>query len=30
MPPIFAVVSTYPLDEPATQLQEIQDTQHAF
>ena len=27
---LFAVVSTCLLEEPATQLQEIQDTQHAF
>ena len=30
MPSLFAVVSTCPLEEPATQLQEIPDTQHAF
>ena len=30
MPALFAVVSTCLLEEPATQLQEIQDTQHAF
>ena len=30
MPSLFAVVSICPLEEPATQLQEIQDTQHAF
>ena len=30
MPALFAVVSTCLLEEPATQLQEIQDTQHTF
>ena len=29
MPALFAVVSTWLSEEPATQLQEIQDTQHA-
>ena len=29
MPDLFAVMSTCLLEEPATQLQEIQDTQHA-
>ena len=29
MPSLFAVMSTWLLEEPATQLQEIQDTQHA-
>ena len=28
MPTLFAVVSTLLLEEPATQRQEIQDTQH--
>ena len=30
MPALFAVVSTWLSEEPATQLQEIQDTQHAL
>ena len=30
MPSLFAVVLTCLLEEPATQLQEIQDTQRAF
>ena len=30
MPALFALVLTCLLEEPATQLQEIQDTQHAF
>ena len=30
MPALSAVVSTCLLEEPATQLQEIQDTKHAF
>ena len=30
MPTLFAVMSTCLLEEPATQLQEIQDTKHAF
>ena len=29
MPALFAVVWTWLLDEPAAQLQEIEDTQHA-
>ena len=29
MPALFAVVSTWLSEEPATQRQEIQDTQHA-
>ena len=29
MPSLFAVMSTWLLEEPVTQLQEIQDTQHA-
>ena len=29
MPSLFAVMSTWLLEEPATQLQEIEDTQHA-
>ena len=30
MPTLFAVMLTCLLEEPATQLQEIQDTKHAF
>ena len=30
MPAFFAVMSTWQLEKPTTQLQEIQDTQRAF
>ena len=30
MPALFAVMSTWQLEKPTTQPQEIQDTQHAF
>ena len=30
MPALFAVMSTWQLEKPSTQPQEIQDTQHAF
>ena len=30
MPAFFSVVSTWQMEKPATQLQEIKDTQHSY